>query len=255
MRFKKRRPPRCAAPKIFPPSAAHIARLHARLPHRAGLGGSGSDVPTRIAVDQAGFFNVSGATQATDFPLTANAMSRQPASNFFANLHPTGSALMYSTYSASPILAFDIGNQGRAYLTGHDNGTPYVTILDTSAGMVVSSSVLTNLRATLAGAGVAIAVDSAQNLMLAVSPAPLPYNFYFYPSQQVDALGASYLFALSSDLSAILSETNLGQTQFDSIRLDSSGNVYAFGHGRERVSVPRRASARLRMAPVSIPLR
>ena len=98
------------------------------------LGGSGSDIPTLIAVDQAGSVYVSGVTQSTDFPLTANAMSSQPAGNFFVKLNPTGSALMYSTYSASPILAFDIDNQGRAYVTGHDNSTPYVTIVDTSAG-------------------------------------------------------------------------------------------------------------------------
>ena len=195
------------------------------------LGGSGSGIPTLIAVDSSGFIYVSGVTNSPNFPLAANAMTSQPAGTFFVRLNATGSALTYSTYSVSPILAFDVDNQGRAYLTGSAKGQPYVTILDTSAGAVVASSLLPNLKPNLAGAGVAIALNAAQDLVLAVSPAPLPYNFDYYPYTPARVLGASYLFLLRGDAGAILAETDVSQTQFDSIQLDTSGNAYAFGHG------------------------
>ena len=195
------------------------------------LGGSGSDIPTLIAVDQSGFIYVSGVTNSPNFPLTANAMTSQPAGAFFARLNATASILTYSTYSVPSILAFDVDNVGRAYLTGDLTGQPYVTILDTLAGTVVNSSLLDNLKPNLAGAGVAIAVNAAQNLVVAVSPAPPPYNFDYYPYLPARALGASYLFLLRADAGAILAEVDMSQSQFDSILLDAAGNSYAFGHG------------------------
>jgi uncharacterized protein (TIGR03437 family) len=195
------------------------------------LGGSGADIPTLIAVDQSGSVYVAGVTNSPNLPLTANAMTSQPAGTFLARLNATASILTYSTYSVPSILAFDVDNQGRAYLTGDLTGQPYVTILDTVAGTVVDSSLLANLKPNLAGAGVAIALNSAQNLVLAVSPAPPPYNFDYYPSAPARTLGASYLFLLRADAGAILAEVDMSQSQFDSILLDATGNSYAFGHG------------------------
>ena len=201
------------------------------------LGGTSEDFPTLIGVDPAGSIYVAGLTLSTDFPVTANALTGQGTSNFFARLNATGTALTYSTYFLSSILAFDVDKQGRAYLTGDyaqapnmPTGQPYVTILDTVAGAVVDSSFLPNLKANLAGAGVAIAVNAAQNLELAVSPAPPPYNFLRSLPPEREP-GDSYLFELRADAGAILAETDIGQSQFDSILFDSSGNVYAFGHG------------------------
>jgi uncharacterized protein (TIGR03437 family) len=201
------------------------------------LGGSGEDFPTLIAVDPAGSIYVAGITLSTDFPVTANALTGQGTSNFFARLNATGTALTYSTYFLSSILAFDVDKQGRAYLTGNyaqapntPTGQPYVTILDTVAGAVVASSLLPDLKANLAGAGVAIALNAAQNLELAVSPAPPPYNFLReLPPERVP--GDSFLFELATGAGAILAETDVSPSQFDSILADTSGNVYAFGHG------------------------
>ena len=202
------------------------------------LGGSGSDVPTLIAVDPSGSIYISGVTQSTDFPIAPAALTSQAAGNFFVRLNATGTALTYSAYFLSQVLAFDVDAQGRAYLTGDSvqaDGSlsvkPFVTILDTTTGNIVNSIVLSTLKPNLTGAGVAIARNAAQNLMVAVSPAPLqPYNFYdgrpllFSP-------GDSYLFELRSDAGAILAEIDIAHTTFQSILLDSAGNAYAFGAG------------------------
>jgi uncharacterized protein (TIGR03437 family) len=194
------------------------------------LGGSGSDIPTLIAVDSSGSIYVSGVTNSTDLPLTANAMTSQPGGTFFARLNATATVLTYSTYSTPSILAFDIDNQGRAYLTGGSTDGAYVAILDTGGGAPVNSPLLV-FDPKLAGAGVAIAINAAQNLVLAVSPAPPPYNFDYYPYTPARALGASYLLLINADGGGILAETDMSQTQFDSILVDTSGNAYAFGHG------------------------
>ncbi|HSB18172.1 MAG TPA: SBBP repeat-containing protein [Bryobacteraceae bacterium] len=200
------------------------------------VGGSGSDVPSLIAADSSGSVYVSGATASTDFPLTAGAITRQATTSFFLRLNANGTTLTYSTYSAPSILAFDVDNQGRAYLTGDFappsssvTSGPYVTIVDTQRGTVLNSTYLPAIAPEIAGAGLAIAVNAEQNLFLAVSPAPLPAD----PRSNLPPfrpLGAGYFLELSSD-GRILAETDISQTRLDSLLLDASGNAYAFGRG------------------------
>lgn len=201
------------------------------------LGGSGSDVPSLIAVDSSGSIYVAGTTTSPDFPAAGGAITPKAAPFFFARLSATGATLTYSTYSAPSILAFDVDSAGRAYVTGDfspppSSGAsgPYVTVVDTSAGVILSSTFLPSVAPKIGGAGVAIALNEAQDLFLAVSPAPLAPNL-FVVTPPVRELGASYFLELPADASRILAETDIGQTQFDSLLLDASGSAYAFGHG------------------------
>ena len=201
------------------------------------LGGSGSDVPALIGADASGSVFVAGTTSSTDFPVTAGALNHQTSASFFARLSATGAALTYATYSDPTVQAFDMDSRGDVYLTGFSqpstpgaNGGPYVTAIDTSAGTVLFSTFLPNINAKIYGSGAAIAVNASGNLFLGVSPAPL---FVDAPvaTPPVHPLGTAYLLQLSADGSRILTETDIGQTQFDSLVVDSSGIAYAFGHG------------------------
>jgi hypothetical protein len=73
------------------------------------IGGSGTDSATAIAVDSFGNAWITGSTLSPDFPITYNALQKQfhgevdlgplgYGDAFVAELDPTGSALLYSTY-------------------------------------------------------------------------------------------------------------------------------------------------------------
>jgi uncharacterized protein (TIGR03437 family) len=192
------------------------------------LGGSGSDVPLLIDVDGAGSVYLAGYTNSSDFPAGGGAITSGHGATYFARLNPAGTALVYATYSDASILAFDVDSQGRAYLTGTG---AYVTTVDTAAGRVVGTASVQKIDAKFAGAGVAIAVDAArQNLFLAISPEPVPYS-PFTATQYPRQLGASHFLEMPIDASRVTAETDLEQTQFDSIEFDGAGNAYGFGHG------------------------
>ncbi|HEX3747490.1 MAG TPA: SBBP repeat-containing protein [Bryobacteraceae bacterium] len=191
------------------------------------LGGSGEEIPNLIAVDQGGSIYVSGFTMSTDFPVSAGSLSGQGTSNFFARLDSSGKTITYATYVLSPIRAFDVDSQGRAYLTGDLGGRPYLAVLDTVAGTVGSIA----LPADLAGAGAAIALGTGGNFFLAVSPAPQPYVFGMVPTSPARTSGDSYLLELSAAGGTVLAQTHIGQSWFDSILLDTAGDAYAFGQG------------------------
>jgi hypothetical protein len=84
------------------------------------LGGTHSDVPVRIVVDDTGTAYISGTTSSSNFPLAGVAPNRIPASYFLAKLNPAGTALLYSTYSA-PVQDFAIDSKATVYLAGWNN--------------------------------------------------------------------------------------------------------------------------------------
>lgn len=198
------------------------------------LGGSGSDVPTLIAVDASGSVYVAGMTNSTNFPVTSNEMKHESGSGyFFARLDPQGASLIYSTYSDPSIQSFDVDSQGDAFLTGISQGYvagPYVTEVNTSDGRVRHTTFLPNLDSKYVGAGAAVAVNGADETVLGISPAPTASQL-LTDAPPVYPLGPSFLLRLASGGGSVLAETDIAHTQFDRIILDGAGNAYALGHG------------------------
>jgi len=151
------------------------------------LGGSGYwNLGSGIAVDGASNAYVSGTTNSTDFPTTANVVQPAYGGNsdaFVSKLNPTGSALVYSTYlggsggDTSGGIAVD--SQGNAYVTGNTYSTDFPTTTNAvqPANGGNSDAFVVKLNPTgsallyssyLGGCcseyGFGIAVDSAQNV-------------------------------------------------------------------------------------------
>ena len=86
-----------ATPPFVGPSDAFVAKLNptgSAMLWATFLGGSGNDQAKTIAADSAGDVWVSGATQSSDFPVTATVTPN--GGEFLAELNPTGSELLYS---------------------------------------------------------------------------------------------------------------------------------------------------------------
>lgn len=107
-------------------SAAFVARL---APDGAVLwstllsGTSGRQGAEAIDVDSEGFVYVAGFTEAGDFPTTPGAYDTSGPGAFVAKLAPDGSALVYSTITASVVstVDIDVDSAGRAYLLYDSN--------------------------------------------------------------------------------------------------------------------------------------
>jgi hypothetical protein len=99
------------------------------------LGGSGDDGAYSIAVDSSGNAYVTGRTASTNFP-TMNPL--QPTygggtyDTFVAELNPTGSALVYSTYLGGSgddgAYSIAVDSSGNAYVTGRTASTNFPTM-------------------------------------------------------------------------------------------------------------------------------
>jgi hypothetical protein len=157
------------------------------------LGGGGDflESGTDIAVDAAGSAYVTGTTNSADFPTTPGAFDGLPRSSidaFVAKLHPTGSALLYSTRLGGAG-AFDIGfgivvaPGGGAWVTGRTGSADFPTTpgaFDNAIGSGDTDAFATRLNATgtaliystylgssAPDAGGGIAVDSTGNVYVA----------------------------------------------------------------------------------------
>jgi hypothetical protein len=110
------------------PDDAFVSELNpsgTALVYSTYLGGSGTDVGKGIAVDSSGSAYVTGWTTSTNFP-TMNPLQPtyggDPYDAFVAQLNPTGSALVYSTYLGGSGndqgLGIAVDSSGNAYVTG-----------------------------------------------------------------------------------------------------------------------------------------
>ncbi len=108
---------------------AFIAQLDATgstLVYSTYLGGSGLDQGQGIAVDSSGNAYVTGSTQSTNFPVTANALQSNingSQNAFVTKMNFTGEALIYSTYlggsEADTAQAIQVDSSGNMYIAGY----------------------------------------------------------------------------------------------------------------------------------------
>ncbi len=164
--------------------------------------GGGGDAGNAIAVDAAGDAYLTGATASADFPTTTNAFSRTSASGaagtndaFVAELNPTGSGLIYSTYLGG-------GNDDFGQGIARDGaGNVYVAGQTTSVDFPITNALQT-ANNTTGGAGTVFVAEISPTLSGAAS---LRYSTYLGGTGSdtanglaVDAAGDAYLTGLTS---------------------------------------------------------
>ena len=225
------------------------------------LGGSGDDQAAAIAVDAQGNAFVSGTTSPNvsgmnSFPITSGALYPTVCADapcgFLAKINPGGTALLYSTFlplipnqSNEPNLAVDA--QGEALVVG--GLTPGASGFVTTPGAFEASSNAdyTNAIIKLAadgskavystyfneGAIYGVALDTSGNLYLTGSAAS---NFPATPGalDQFQTAASSSVFvaklnATGTGLAYAALYGGSGQSQGNSIRVDSDGNAYVLG--------------------------
>jgi len=87
-----------------PDQDLYVARFNAGgnvLVYATYLGGTGEDLPSRLAVDALGSVYVTGQTRSADFPVTLGAFDRRlngASDAFLTKLSAAGDAVVYSTY-------------------------------------------------------------------------------------------------------------------------------------------------------------
>jgi hypothetical protein len=113
---------------------AEINPTGSSLVYSTYLGGSGQDQAQGIVVDSSGDAYVTGFTTSTNFP-TMNPLQPSNAGGgdaFVAELNPTGSALIYSTYlggsGSDGGIGIAVDSLGDAYLTGQTYSTNFPTM-------------------------------------------------------------------------------------------------------------------------------
>ncbi len=84
------------------------------------LGGGGDDIPTAVAVDQAGSIYVIGTSTSSNLNVTAGAYlsSSSGGNGFAAKISADGQSLVYLTYLPGAGNAFVINGSGEAYIAG-----------------------------------------------------------------------------------------------------------------------------------------
>jgi hypothetical protein len=124
----------CTGGYCYDAFVAKINTASKGLEYATYLGGSGEDFGNAIAIDGSGNAYITGTTNSTDFPTTANALQRSCGGTcfnhdaFVVKLNTTGAALVYSTYLGGS--GEDAGTgiavrNNNAYVSGFSDSTDF----------------------------------------------------------------------------------------------------------------------------------
>ena len=235
---------------------AFVAKLNpsgSALVYSTYLGGSGGNEGHGIAVDSAGNAYVTGWTQSTNFP-TMNPL--QPAYGgstdaFVAEINPTGSALVYSTYLGGSGIDYGtsiaVDSAGNAYVIGYTGSTDFPTMnpLQPTFGGGVYDAFVAKLNPTgsalaystyLGGSsvefGYGIAVDSVGNAYVTGYTGSSDFPTMSPLQPNAGGGGDAFVTEINPSGSALVYSTYLGGSGSDSgngIAVDSAGSAYVTG--------------------------
>ena len=228
-----------------------------------GVGGTGADSATGIAIDSAGNTYLTGTTTSADFPTTAGALDDAfdgTHDSFVSKLDPTGSTLLYSTllggtfdtyYYEQSDLAVDA--DGNAYVTGTtidgavgfpttpgaldttpNGGTDaYAIKLDPDGGLAYG----TLLGGSGTDVGTDVVIDTTGNAFLTGSASSgFPTTVGAYDTSPNGGLDA-YVAKLDPAGSTLVYSTLIGGDTTEGgngIAVDSAGYAYVAGDAGER---------------------
>jgi hypothetical protein len=235
---------------------AFVAKLNSTgsaLVYSTYLGGSSGDGAYCIAVDSSGDAYVTGQTQSTNFPTASpyQASLAGTVNAFVAELNPTGSALVYSTYlggsGEDSGRGIAVDSSGNAYVAGSTTSINFPTADPLQASLAGPvNAFVAKLNATgsalvystyLGGSGgdgaTSIAVDSSGNAYVTgcTSSSDFPTANPLQKSLGGTA-GNAFVAELNSTGSALVYSTYLGGIGGDiglAIAVDSAGNAYLAG--------------------------
>jgi uncharacterized protein (TIGR03437 family) len=131
-------------PQGFRPANILISKFDptgTRLLASTYIGGGDAEMAAAVSTDAAGNLYVTGATNSPDWPTTANAFQRRPATMepgktdpgncFVVKLNPSASALLYSTFlsgnQTDGCIALAVDAAGHAYVTGGSDSPNFPT--------------------------------------------------------------------------------------------------------------------------------
>lgn len=227
---------------------AFVAKLNATGTQRtylAIIGGAGDDTGFGIAIDSSGDAFITGTTSSVDFPVVNPIQSNFGGGSqdaFIAKLHPSGSALIYSTYlggsGSDQGFGLSLDMTGSAYVTGSTDSGEFSTRggSDVFVTKINPTGTQREYFATLGGGGddtgfdIAVASDGSACIVGTTNSV----DFTTANALQSNLRGSqdAFIAKLNPVGSPLIYSTYFGGSGTDSgfgIMVDGAGNAYVTG--------------------------